>query len=200
MKVIISSDDLHSDSIKKIELWSGQRLSLCYQCGECTAGCPLREWMDLAPHQIIRFLQLGMLKEPLSSKTIWLCASCETCTTRCPKGVDLAKLMDAIRKLAQKTKIISPEKGVHRAQKIFLENIRRFGRQFEAGLAGEYNFRSGQPFKDLTMGAQLFLKGKLKPLPSRNKNLKEIQEIFRKVEEVEKEYVTMESPRERSDE
>jgi len=127
-----------------------------------------------------------MIDKPLSSKTIWLCASCETCTTRCPKGVDLAKLMDVLRKLAQKTKVLPHEKGIQRAQKIFLENIRRFGRQFEAGLAGEYNIRSGQPFKDLTMGAQLFLKGKLKPLPSRNRNLKEIQEIFKKIEEVER--------------
>lgn len=53
--------------------------------------------MDLLPNQIIRLLQLGQEDEILKSKTIWICASCFTCEARCPKGVDLSKLMEALR-------------------------------------------------------------------------------------------------------
>jgi len=57
------------------------------------------EAMDLLPNQIIRLLQLGQKEEVLKSKAIWICASCFTCEARCPKGIDLSKLMEALRVL-----------------------------------------------------------------------------------------------------
>jgi len=55
--------------------------------------------MDLLPSQVIRLAQLGM-EEVLESNTIWICASCLTCVTRCPKEVDLPRLMEALRQIA----------------------------------------------------------------------------------------------------
>ncbi|MBN1231751.1 MAG: 4Fe-4S dicluster domain-containing protein [Candidatus Coatesbacteria bacterium] len=78
---------------------SGQDVYVCYQCGKCTAGCPMSENMDIMPNQIIRLLQIGAFDELLKHNTIWLCASCLTCTSRCPKGVDLARIMEAVRLL-----------------------------------------------------------------------------------------------------
>ncbi len=54
--------------------------------------------MDLLPSQVIRLVQLG-LEEALTSETIWLCASCLTCLSRCPRGVDLPRIMEALRQL-----------------------------------------------------------------------------------------------------
>lgn len=78
---------------------SGQDVYVCYQCGKCTAGCPMSENMDIMPNQIIRLLQIGAFDELLKNNTEWLCASCLTCTSRCPKGVDLARIMEAVRLL-----------------------------------------------------------------------------------------------------
>lgn len=83
--------------MREIEELSGQNLFACYQCGKCSAGCPIAFAMDLLPHQAIRLLQLGMAEQVLNSKTIWCCVACLTCTTRCPKGVDVAKVMEAAR-------------------------------------------------------------------------------------------------------
>jgi heterodisulfide reductase subunit C len=57
------------------------------------------EAMDILPSQIIRLLQLGQEEDVKKSKTIWICASCFTCEARCPKGVDLSKIMEAVRVL-----------------------------------------------------------------------------------------------------
>lgn len=57
------------------------------------------EAMDILPNQIIRLLQLGQVEDVKDSKTIWICASCFTCEARCPKGVDLSKIMEAVRVL-----------------------------------------------------------------------------------------------------
>lgn len=93
----ISAEDVKNDFIKEIEELSGQKVLKCYQCGKCSAGCPMVDAMDLLPNQIIRLLQLGQKDEILKSKTIWICASCFTCEARCPKGIDLSKLMEALR-------------------------------------------------------------------------------------------------------
>jgi heterodisulfide reductase subunit C len=53
--------------------------------------------MDMLPNQVIRFIQLGQEDEVMGAESPWLCASCFTCYVRCPKGVDIAKLMEAIR-------------------------------------------------------------------------------------------------------
>jgi len=99
MRIRLSRNDAQNAIIKKIEDISGQNVLACYQCGKCSAGCPMVSLMDLLPNQIIRLVQLGQVGDVLNSKTIWLCASCFTCTTRCPKGVDLAKVMEALRLL-----------------------------------------------------------------------------------------------------
>ena len=82
----------------RVEELSGENVFACYQCGMCSAGCPLTEQMDRLPSQVIRDLQLD---DPslLESNAMWVCASCLACEVRCPKGVDLAKLMEALRQI-----------------------------------------------------------------------------------------------------
>ncbi|OGD31327.1 heterodisulfide reductase [Candidatus Atribacteria bacterium RBG_16_35_8] len=99
MRTEISIKNIKSKFIDKVEELSGENIYTCYQCGKCSAGCPSISEMDISPGEIIRLVQLGQEKEVLDSKTIWICASCFTCVTRCPKGVDLAKVMEALRQI-----------------------------------------------------------------------------------------------------
>jgi heterodisulfide reductase subunit C len=99
MRVRISIDKVRGPFVQQVEEISGQDLLDCNQCGKCSAGCPVVAAMDILPNQAIRMAQLGM-EEVLQSKTIWICASCLTCSTRCPKGVDLPRLMEALRQIA----------------------------------------------------------------------------------------------------
>jgi len=99
MRVQISIDTVRGPFVQQVEEISGQDLLSCNQCGKCSAGCPVVAAMDLLPSQVIRMAQLGM-EDVLECKTIWICASCLTCVTRCPKGVDLPRLMEALRQTA----------------------------------------------------------------------------------------------------
>ena len=85
------------DFVAKIEKISGQKLLACYQCGKCSAGCPMAAHMDVLPNQIIRLAQLGMQAELLAARSIWMCVSCMTCNTRCPKDIRIAEVIESLR-------------------------------------------------------------------------------------------------------
>lgn len=99
MRINISKKRIEGDFVDRVEKISGQNLLSCYQCGKCTAGCPIVAEMDLTPSQVIRYSQLGIDEELMASKSIWLCASSMTCNVRCPKGVKIAEIFEALRLL-----------------------------------------------------------------------------------------------------
>ena len=87
----------------KVAELSGENVDLCFQCGACSSGCPMTEEMDYLPSKIIRLVQLG-LEEALESKTIWICTTCFNCEVRCPRGIDIANVMEALRQIVLRSK------------------------------------------------------------------------------------------------
>ena len=92
------------DLVKEVEELCGENLFGCYQCGTCSAGCPFIEDMDLSPDEVIRYIILDR-KEVFNSKTIWLCAACFTCAERCPRDINITKIMEALRQIILRKKI-----------------------------------------------------------------------------------------------
>lgn len=84
--------------VQEVEELCGENLYGCYQCGTCSAGCPFIEDMDLSPDEVIRYIILDR-KEVLNSKTIWLCSACYTCAERCPRDINITKIMEALRQI-----------------------------------------------------------------------------------------------------
>jgi heterodisulfide reductase subunit C len=97
MRILLSRTMTQSDFVKKVEELSGESLMACYQCGKCSAGCPIVSEMDILPNQLLRLLQLGDVASVQSCRTAWLCAACQTCVSRCPKGINISKVAEALR-------------------------------------------------------------------------------------------------------
>lgn len=152
---------------------SGQSVELCYHCKKCTAGCPMSDEMDLRPNQVMRALQLGQVDRVLNSKTIWVCASCATCSTRCPYGIDIVAVMDALRATAKEKGVPARIPSVPLFNNLFLRWVKTNGRMYELGLLGELKMRMmlkgqldmAQFRKDASIGLKLFMGRKLKVLP-----------------------------------
>ncbi len=145
---------------------SGADVNMCFQCGRCAAGCPVAYAMDYPPAQLIHAIRLGMDDLVLSSKTIWLCAACETCTTRCPQEVDIAKVMDAAKIVAISRRVRPAVAAVRSFHLAALASIRKFGRMWEAGMIASLKLRTGEFFKDMDLGRRMLRKRKLRVFPT----------------------------------
>jgi heterodisulfide reductase subunit C len=173
-------------AIPELERLSHTRLSECYQCGKCTAGCPVAGHMDIPPTRLIRLLQLGDSQSALRASSIWQCVSCQTCTTRCPKRVDCAAVMDAVRQLAFERGTTSPaERRTMLFQRAFLDNIRRHGRLNEleliAAFKGAVFLRDRSLpflFRDAGLGPQLQKRRKLHLVGEQVKDRGVVARIF----------------------
>ena len=142
--------------------------------------------MDISPHKLIHLLQLGQTDEALHSDTIWVCASCETCTTRCPNNIDIARVMDSLRQLSRRRGIKASQKSMPIFLAAFLSSIRRHGRVHEAEMALTYSIKDAGLLGSLKLaglGTAMFLKEKAKLLPSRVRSLGDIRNIFKKTED-----------------
>lgn len=170
----------------------GEEIFDCYQCYKCSAGCPISFDMDLLPHQIIRSVMFNRKEKALSSKTIWLCASCETCTTRCPNEIDIAKVMDVLRQIQRESGMPAQEPKIPVFHKAFLNSIKKKGRVHELTMIQQYNQESGDLTEkvktgtwknDVKLGLKMFFRGKLKILPPKCSGVKEVQKLFEQAEE-----------------
>ncbi len=164
-----------------------RNLARCYQCSMCSDGCPVAYAMDYYPNQIIHLVRLGLKEKVLQSTAIWICASCETCATRCPNEVEIVRLMDVLRSESLEAGFKGPLNNISKFHEIFLEQIRKRGRIDEARLLLNYELKTGdflslEKFREEAgLGLEMFRKGKLK-LPSRKKYApKEVNKIFKKV-------------------
>src|SRR5665647_1963254 len=185
-KMVLSQETMDVDFVRKVETLSGTSVRRCFQCGKCSAGCPMAAFMEHPPNRIVRLLQLGQWERVLAGRSIWYCASCETCSTRCPNKVNLASIMDALRKLSWDADGPSKESYVQLANRLFIENIRTYGRQYELRLGAAFNMKSGQFLKDLMLGPKLLSRGKLKMFRKKSRNLPEIEKIFSRIETMRK--------------
>lgn len=159
----------------------------CFQCRKCTNGCPVAFAMDLFPDEVIRMVILGQRETVLACQTIWVCAACETCTTRCPNDVKIAELMDCLKEMALREGVRSSQPRILALHEAFLENIKKRGRLYETTLlpsylvkSGEFlhKWRSGMWRYDLNLGRQMFTKGRLPLMPKSIKGKSEVRKIL----------------------
>jgi len=167
----------------KVRQDTGVNVRECYQCGKCTAGCPVGERMDLRPSVIMRMLQSGdraSEEEILRSNSIWLCLTCETCYSRCPMELDIPKVFDYLReKSYAEGKVNSQSSDIVTFHKSFLNAVERNGRLHEMSLILDYKIHSGNLFQDIALAPEMYSKGKLHLLPEHIKDKKGFARLFK---------------------
>jgi heterodisulfide reductase subunit C len=156
----------------------------CYQCGKCTAGCPVAGEMDLPPSMVMRLLQTETAandEKVLKSHAIWLCVTCEMCLSRCPMEIDIPSMMDYLRQKSRLEKKVNPRaKNIIAFHKSFLNSIKYTGRLYELGLILDYKRQSLNMMQDADLAPKMISRGKLHFFPEMIKDKAHIARIFKK--------------------
>ena len=168
---------------------SGANVLECYQCGKCVSTCPVSQYMDFPPREIMQMIKLGLRNESYMANSHWFCLTCSACSGRCPREIDIPAVMEAVRHLAIEENYINDSKKVREIRKfheIFLDMIKRYGRNYELRMMAEFNIRTRNLFKDMHLAPKALLKGKIplgvKPL----KSAKAIRRMYEVAEKLEK--------------
>jgi len=157
---------------------TGTPVTRCYQCGKCSAGCPMAEEMDLLPHQVMQSVLVGRRDRVLTANTPWLCASCLVCSARCPMDIDIAAVMDGLRQISFREGRPG-EKQVATFHDRFLKIVGLLGRAYEPGMVLATPLSLRERIKQLPLGVLLFLKGRMPILPHRIKNRSSVRQLFK---------------------
>jgi heterodisulfide reductase subunit C len=157
----------------------------CYQCGNCSAGCPAAFTFDYTPNQLMRMLQVGLVEKVLDSKAIQLCVQCLTCTARCPRNIDIAGIFEDLKTIAVGQQRDVPE-HVKTFNASFMNSVARFGRLPELYSMGMFYMGTMNPklaMTDVGLMKPMLTKGKMKIMPRRAKGADEVSRIYKKAME-----------------
>ena len=98
--MVVTISEMDADFIEEMKTLGGESVRKCYQCGSCTANCPLTAQIKAFPRRTLRLVQLGLSERALQSPDMWLCSACMTCKAACPRGADPGEIMAALRRYA----------------------------------------------------------------------------------------------------
>jgi heterodisulfide reductase subunit B2 len=168
---------IRSHLARRVQEELGENVYLCYQCVKCTSGCPVGDFFDWQPNQIMRAVQLGQDEIVFQSQTPWLCAACQTCTSRCPQGLDINAIMEFLTREALAQGYEAQVPAVEIFNEAFMREVRLWGRAYELGLMAEMKLRTGDFKSDIDLGIKMVRKGKLAFLPERARPPREVKPV-----------------------
>lgn len=169
----------------------GEKISRCIQCGTCTGSCPVSYAMDLPPRQLIALFRAGELESIMKSHSIWICASCYACTTRCPSGIKITDIIYALKRTVMEKNYRSNGHHVQILANLFVQNLMNYGRLHEGTLIRKYYQKTGitKLFGFIPMVRKMIKTRRLEMFPKKIKARRALSRIIKKAQEIEMRHV-----------
>ncbi len=162
----------------------GQKLLSCIQCGTCSATCPLSHYMDFTPRRVIAMVREGFRDEALSTTTIWLCASCYSCTTQCPRNIHITDVMYTLKREAILRGRYPKRYPIPVLARNFFQGVFRTGRNSEARLIIKLYLQTNplDALRQAVVGMKLFLMGRMSLRQDRIRKIDQLQALLNAVD------------------
>ncbi len=163
----------------------GERIVHCLQCGSCGGSCPSGADMEYTPRAIFALINAGERDKVLAANTMWACVSCYFCTSRCPQNIPITDVMYTLKRISIRERLHKNTDAPALA-KTFTDFVDKYGRSFEFGLATGYHLlhRPMSMMKMGPMGFQMFTRGRMSLLPTRIRQVEQLQAIIKKAKEL----------------
>lgn len=185
-KLSKKEEDLRSAFLNSVHVIpGGDKIKSCLQCGTCSGSCPLSYLMDITPRELIALFRAGDIDSILKSRTIWVCASCYSCQSRCPTSIKVTDIIYSLKRMAMNRKILPKKFPVHALSDSFIKSMRSFGRLNEPRLMMYYFLKTGfwKAFSFIPLGMKMAGKGRLEYKTSKIKDLSSFRKIINKAQE-----------------
>ncbi len=166
---------------------AGERLKRCIQCGTCTGSCPVSYAMDISPRELIALFRSGEMETIMKSRTIWICASCYACTTRCPSGIKITDIIYALKRTAMEKNYQSIAPQVQTLARLFVSNLMAYGRLHEGTLIRKYYTKTNiwKLFSLIPLGRKMLKNRRLALFPKKIKGRVALASIIKRAQEIE---------------
>lgn len=159
----------------------GEKIMACMQCGTCTGSCPSSHAMQYTPRKLIALIRANQRETVLNSLDIWKCASCYSCTARCPRGIKFTDIMYILKNLAWQEQKTGQNKDISTFYSAFQDLIEKNGRMNESQLVMKYSMKTN-PFKMFEfapLGFKLLSKGRVAVQSAAIKNSNQVRQILK---------------------
>lgn len=179
--------DLRTAFLNSVHLIpGGDKIKACLQCGTCTGSCPLSYLMDITPRELIALFRAGDIDSIIKSRTIWVCASCYACQTRCPASIKVTDIIYSLKRMAMNRKVYPKKFPVHSLSDSFIKSMKNFGRLNEPRLMVNYFIKTGiwKSFSFIPLGLKMANKGRLEIKAVKIKDLSGFKKIIKKAQEL----------------
>jgi heterodisulfide reductase subunit C len=180
--------ELRQVFLKQVEdIPAGERIKRCIQCGTCTGSCPVSYAMDISPRQLIALFRAGEMETIMKSRSIWICASCYACTTRCPSGIKITDIIYALKRTAMGKNYKSQARQVQVLAGLFISNLMSYGRLHEGTLIRKYYTKTGitKLFGFIPLVRKMHQTKRLGLFPRRIRAHESLSRIIKKAQEIE---------------
>jgi len=170
-----------------VAMETGIRVSSCYRCMRCSNSCPVSSFMDLKPHQVVRLVQFGQKEKLLESSAIWICLSCEMCSTFCPNEIDVAGLMNHLKNMVVQGARKPAEYEIAAFHEVFMDVLKKHGVMNDLQLMRRYTIRrllhGSSPSKDemrtdMGLAWDLLKRGRLRLFSEKSDAADEVRQIL----------------------
>ncbi|MGA7876646.1 MAG: 4Fe-4S dicluster domain-containing protein [Desulfoferrobacter sp.] len=173
---------------RAVSMETGIQVASCYQCLRCSNSCPVSTFMDIKPHQIVRLVQLGQKEKLLKCSAIWICLSCEMCTTYCPNEIDVAALLNHLKNSVVCSQITPAEYEIAAFHEVFMDVLQKHGRMNDLQLMQRFRFKTvshghlpscDEMSDDISLALELLKRRRLRLFPERSRAANEIKRVLR---------------------
>lgn len=143
--------------------------------------------MDIKPHQVVRDVLLGQRESLLACSSIWVCVSCEMCSTYCPNQIDVAALMNRLKNMVMELERIPAEPIIAAFHEVFIDVLGKHGRINELQLMHRFQLKAlrhgyrparEEIIRDLSLTLELVRRKRLKLLPERTRAVTEVRDLI----------------------
>lgn len=179
--------DLRTAFLNSVQLIpGGDKIKGCIQCGTCSGSCPLSYLMDITPRELIALFRAGDIDSIINSRTIWVCASCYSCQSRCPASIKVTDIIYSLKRMAMNRKVYPEKFPVHSLSDSFINSMKSFGRLNEPRLMMYYFIKTGiwKAFSFIPLGLKMASKHRLEYKASKIKDLSGFRKIINKAQEI----------------